>query len=114
MEYKDTVNGMLSSDYKERFKAEYQQTKIRYEKLKKLNNKVEAQRYLPFERRCIVPDFKLSCSPDLLEEQQHIMGRYLHVLEIRAEVEGIDLGCAPVPGDDGILYCRHEKSCASC
>ena len=37
MEYKDTVNLMLSSDYKERFKAEYYQTKIRYEKLKKLN-----------------------------------------------------------------------------
>lgn len=33
-ELKDTVDGMLSTDYKERFVAEYQQTKIRYEKLK--------------------------------------------------------------------------------
>lgn len=30
----DTVEGMLHPDYKERFKAEYQQTKIRYEKLR--------------------------------------------------------------------------------
>lgn len=30
MELKDTINGMLSNDYKERFVAEYQQTEIRY------------------------------------------------------------------------------------
>ena len=29
MDLKDTVEGMLSEDYKERFKAEYLQTKIR-------------------------------------------------------------------------------------
>lgn len=34
MELKDTINGMLSNDYKERFVAEYQQTEIRYKKLK--------------------------------------------------------------------------------
>ena len=34
MELKETVEGMTSPDYKERFKAEYRQTKIRYEKLK--------------------------------------------------------------------------------
>lgn len=33
MELKDTIKIMNSSDYKERFKAEYYQTKIRYEKL---------------------------------------------------------------------------------
>lgn len=41
-ELKDTVDGMLSTDYKERFVAEYQQTKIRYEKLKAFCNCVEA------------------------------------------------------------------------
>lgn len=41
MELKDTVNGMLSEDYKERFVAEYQQTKIRYEKLKKFCDRIE-------------------------------------------------------------------------
>lgn len=33
MELKDTVGMMNSSDYKERFKAEYHQLKIRLEKL---------------------------------------------------------------------------------
>lgn len=35
MELKDTVEMMNSADYKERFKAEYQQVVIRYKKLKK-------------------------------------------------------------------------------
>lgn len=94
MDYKDTVNGMLSPDYKERFKAEYRQTKIRYEKLKAINNKIEATRYLPCNRMGYRPefiDFEPSCDPNLLEEQQHIMGRYLHVLEVRAVIEGIEL-----------------------
>lgn len=33
MELKDTIPQMTSEDYKERFKAEYYQTKIRYWKL---------------------------------------------------------------------------------
>ena len=33
MELKDTIQMMQSADYKERFKAEYYQTVIRYEKL---------------------------------------------------------------------------------
>ena len=33
MELKDTVEMMNSGDYKERFKAEYQQNIIRYQKL---------------------------------------------------------------------------------
>ena len=45
MELKDTVEGMESPDYKERFKAEYYQTKIRYEKLKKLLNKMNASEF---------------------------------------------------------------------
>lgn len=31
MELKDTIAGMNSADYKERFKAEYRQVKIRYD-----------------------------------------------------------------------------------
>ena len=42
MELKDTIEMMMSEDYKERFKAEYNQTKIRYEKLKKFNTRIEA------------------------------------------------------------------------
>ena len=37
MELKDTIEMMTSNDYKERFKAEYYQAKIRYEKLKKFS-----------------------------------------------------------------------------
>lgn len=36
MELKDTIDLMLSEDYKDRFKAEYYQTKIRYDKLHKM------------------------------------------------------------------------------
>lgn len=93
----DTVEGMLHPDYKERFKAEYQQTKIRYEKLKAFNNKIEAA-----ERTgCYVTPFgdaiekiempKHDCPSDMLRQQQSIMGEYLHILEVRAVIEGIDL-----------------------
>ena len=43
MELKDTVKGMMSDDCKERMAAEYHQTKIRYEKLKKLNTRISRQ-----------------------------------------------------------------------
>lgn len=43
MELKDTVKGMMSDDYKERMPAEYHQTKIHYEKLKKLNTRISRQ-----------------------------------------------------------------------
>lgn len=36
MELKDTCSLMMSEDYKERFKAEYYQLKIRYAKLMKM------------------------------------------------------------------------------
>lgn len=42
MELKDTKEMMFSEDYKERFKAEYYQTKIRYDKLHKMIIKYEA------------------------------------------------------------------------
>ena len=93
MELKDTVEMMQSADYKERFKAEYQQTKIRYEKLKKFNTIIEAA----YRTECERPDKKKvampthDCPADLLRDQQHVMGEYLHILEVRAVIEGIDL-----------------------
>jgi hypothetical protein len=82
----DTVEGMLHPDYKERFKAEYQQTKIRYEKLKEFNTKIKAAR-MSSKVEMPVHD----CPDELLREQQAIMGQYLHVLEVRAKIEHIDL-----------------------
>lgn len=81
MELKDTVVMMNSADYKERFKAEYWQTKIRYEKLHRVCIRYEAGTL----------DFKPTCSLELLTEQKAAMGHYLHCLEVRAEIEGIDL-----------------------
>lgn len=85
MELKDTVEKMNSSDYKERFIAEYQQTKIRYEKLKYFNTKIEASKISKIEEP------KHDCPDKLLSHQQSIMGEYLHILEVRAAIEGIDL-----------------------
>ena len=81
MELKDTVSMMISEDYKERFKAEYFQTKIRYEKLHKMIIKYEAKTL----------NFEPTASIDLLKMQEMQMGLYLYTLEVRAELEGIDL-----------------------
>ncbi len=89
----DTVEGMLHPDYKERFKAEYQQTKIRYEKLKAFNNKIDAAQRTqgdPFAPKR-VEEPTHDCPAALLREQQGAMGQYLHILEVRAVIEGIDL-----------------------
>ena len=84
-ELKETVPEMLSDDYKDRFKAEYRQTKIRYERLKAFNTKIEAAR----ETETAEP--KHDCPFELLRDQQRTMGEYLHILEIRAVIEGIEL-----------------------
>lgn len=81
IELKDTIDMMLSDDYKERFRAEYYQTKIRYDKLHKMCIKYEAGTL----------NFTPTCSLELLQEQKRYMGMYLHKLEVRAEKEGIEL-----------------------
>ncbi len=89
---KETVKLMNSADYKERFIAEYWQTKIRYEKLKTFNTKIEAAQRVQFsELETKLEEPKHDCPEDVLREQQHIMGQYLHMLELRAIIEGIDL-----------------------
>ncbi len=81
MELKDTIELMNSGDYKERFKAEYHQTKIRYDKLHKMCIKYEAGTL----------NFAPKCSLELLKEQKMYMGNYLRCLELRAEIEGVEL-----------------------
>lgn len=80
MELKDTVELMNSQDYKERFKAEYYQTKIRKEKLSNLITRWEEGK-LPFKPTC----------PALLQLQESIMESYLDILERRAKREKINL-----------------------
>lgn len=86
MELKNTVEMMNSADYKERFRAEYYQTKCRYEKLKAYNTRIDAAGY---DSTIEMPPH--SCPAHLLIEQQTIMGRYLYMLELRAVFEGIEL-----------------------
>ena len=81
MELKNTSAWMESDDYRKRFLAEYHQTRIRYEKLHRMCVKYEAGTL----------DFTPKCSIDLLKEQKKYMGLYLNRLEVRAEIEGIDL-----------------------
>ena len=77
----DTVTLMNSTDYMARFKAEYYQTKIRFEKLRSTIVKYEAGT-LSFEPHSPI---------ELLKEQANHMCKYLFDLEVRAELEGIDL-----------------------
>ena len=86
MELKETIEKMTSVDYKERFIAEYQQTKIRYEKLKHFCDVIEASKLAKIEEP------KHDCPLALLREQQSVMGQYLHILELRAVIENIVLG----------------------
>lgn len=81
MDLSDTVASMCSENYKERFAAEYYQTKIRYMKLHKMCIKYEAGTL----------DFTPTCSLELLKEQKAAMGRYLGCLEVRAQIEGVAL-----------------------
>ena len=90
MELKDTIAMMQSADYKERFKAEYHQTKIRYEKLKAFNNKIEAAKSTAYAHNA-VPMPKHDCPDDMLREQQNVMEHYLQILELRAIIEGVAL-----------------------
>lgn len=76
-----TIDLMTSEDYKDRFKAEYLQTKIRYYKLFNVIIKMEAGTL----------DFTPSCSKEVLEDQLYYMNEYLRTLRIRAEIENIDL-----------------------
>lgn len=80
-ELKDTVDMMLSDDYKERFKAEYYQLKIRHDKLHQYIIKYEVGKLDP----------KPETSLEIFKQQAMAMGRYIYALEIRAQLEGIDL-----------------------
>lgn len=81
MDLMNTVELMGSNDYKDRFKAEYYQLKIRCDKLRKMVIKYEAGTL----------DFTPDCPLELLKNQASAMEHYLYCLEIRAEIEKIEL-----------------------
>ena len=80
-----TVDLMNSDNYKNRMIAEYHQTKIRYEKLKDFCNRIEAAQWTKKEEP------KHDCPLWALKGQQKAMGEYLHFLEVRAIIEGVEL-----------------------
>lgn len=81
IELKDTIDGMLSKDYKERFIAEYKQLVIRLDKLENVISKAKNNSL----------EFKLSCPRIVLETQAIYMRNYADILRMRARQEGISL-----------------------
>ena len=95
-ELRDTVEQMNSSDYKERFRAEYEQAKIRYVKLASFINRIEAAQevnsdYDMKKQGIHFDEPKHDCPLSLLKRQLKVMDEYLKVLEIRATIENIRL-----------------------
>lgn len=81
MELTDTIELMTSTDYKERFKGEYYQLKIRYEKLKVMLTKWDSGEL----------NFKPTCPREIYDKQIEGMEIYLDVLVDRAKLEQIEL-----------------------
>ena len=77
----DTCEMMISVDYKERFKAEYYQLKNRYESLKLMLLKWDTGK-LPFTP---------TCPRELYDAQLGAMENYKKVLEMRADLESVEL-----------------------
>jgi hypothetical protein len=81
MELRDTIDNMVSFDYKKRFKAEYDQLETRVNKLASTIELAKKDE-LPFE---------LACPVSMLEEQLEAMEDYLEILTERAEIEDIKI-----------------------
>lgn len=81
MELKDTVRQMLSEDYRDRFKSEYYQVKIRYDKLIDMLGRWDKGQLL----------FSPTCPRELLWRQVTVMEDYMDILIERSIAEGIDL-----------------------
>lgn len=67
--------------YVNRMIAEYHELKDKYNKLHRMLVKHEAGSL----------DFEPTCPIELLEHQANVMGEYLHILEVRAEIENVKL-----------------------
>lgn len=81
MELKDTIPMMGSVDYKERFKAEYNQLAIRFKKLNAMLDKWDTGTLT----------FTPTCPRSTYNIQVRAMADYLAALEARAVMESISL-----------------------
>lgn len=78
---KDTVEMMNSTDYKERFIAEYDQLVIRYKCLRNMLDKWDRDEL----------KFKPTCPRSTYNMQIKAMTDYIAVLEARAVMENVEL-----------------------
>lgn len=69
------------NNYKDRVITEYKELKSRLDRLHKMIIKYKAETL----------DFEPDCPIEVLEDQEYYMSEYLKVLEIRAEIEKINL-----------------------
>ena len=80
-ELRDTIEMMNSEDYKERFRAEYYQVVIRYQKLKSMLDKWDNDQL----------EFTPTCPRSTYNMQITTVTDYIAVLEARAVMEGVEL-----------------------
>lgn len=78
-----TVEGMLSDNYKERFIAEYQQVALRRDKLQAMVDK--------WDDPTVELGFTPTCPRSTYYLQLRSMNDYIAVLEARAVMEGVTL-----------------------
>lgn len=78
-----TVELMISEDYKDRFIAEYAQVNIRYLRLERVLQS--------FEDKSAPDCFEPTCPIEILKAQLVIMRLYIKLLVERSNLEGIDL-----------------------
>lgn len=81
MNLEDTIEGMRSEDYKERFRVEFQQLIIRIRGLERMLDK--------YKKGTL--QFTPTCSYDLLNGQLKAMNLYASYLRERAVIEDIEL-----------------------
>ena len=81
MKLSETAEMMNSADYKERFRAEYFQLKIRVNSLKNMLDKWDKGEL----------DFTPTCPREIYNDQMEYMMNYMTVLANRAYLEHVDL-----------------------
>lgn len=85
-------------EYKKRMIMEFYDLKDRHEKLRDMCNRIEAAEMMKGVGGPI-DEPPHDCPLFLLRDQQRIMGEYLHVLELRAIIEGVELHRPEVEAD---------------
>ena len=81
LELRDTVTDMVSPIYTDRFKAEYYQLKIRFDKLNAMVEKWDKGEL----------NFVPTCPREIYTRQLNVMKVYLDILEERAVLEKVEL-----------------------